>query len=241
MVNYGLAPAAPHPALTPVPDASHTRNRLKSPPDSRCLAGTRKKVLERIRPWALDGMFKEALDHPLHYWANGRPISTSKHVLWLCGPVGCGKSAISQTLAEEFEEEGLLLGSFFCFRGSGDRSRIAGLLVTLASQMADAIPETCPLVEDALRGSFGLHAASPKTKFHRLICKPLRAVILAAAVVEKSGNNGLGKRPRSAIAPRGPFLAIIDGFDECDNRDKAAGLIDEIFDFFERSPSDSSV
>ncbi|TEB09417.1 hypothetical protein FA13DRAFT_1107779 [Coprinellus micaceus] len=46
------------------------------------------------------------------------------HILWIYGYAGCGKSAISQAVAEQLAQDGRLAASFFFFRGSGDRSRI---------------------------------------------------------------------------------------------------------------------
>lgn len=237
-VVYQSSAPGVHPALIPIPDASHTRNRRVSPPDSSCLPGTRQMVRDRIRSWALDEDFgdSQTLEDTEGCGDELTPIPRCRHVLWLCGPVGSGKSAISQAVAEEFEDRGLLLGSFFFFRGSGDRSRIARLLVTLARQMADAIPETRPLVEAAVRASFGLHAASPKIQFRRLICQPLQAVLPTTPAAGTSGDDTLGKRPRCSSAPKGPFLCILDGIDECNDRDEVRELIDDILHFFEQNP-----
>ncbi|RXW12887.1 hypothetical protein EST38_g12966 [Candolleomyces aberdarensis] len=38
--------------LNPIPDASHTRDRKTSPPDSVCFPGTREKVITEITTWA---------------------------------------------------------------------------------------------------------------------------------------------------------------------------------------------
>ncbi|KAJ3526734.1 hypothetical protein NMY22_g10052 [Coprinellus aureogranulatus] len=254
--NHNWSSALP-PSLQPVPDASHTRNRRKSPPDSSCLPGTRQNVLERIRAWTADetgawwqedewqaqektrraragfmkrvwGVEEDELGEERD--ANGPAVLRgAKCILWLCGPVGSGKSAISQAVAVEFNDKGLLLGSFFFFRGSGGRSTIRGVAVTLARQMADAIPETLPLVEAALR-SYGLQEASPEVQFQRLIFHPLETVFGSTEA------RGVSDGRCDCSNPRPPFLAILDGLDECDDRDEVAALIDYIIDFFRQYP-----
>ncbi|TEB32560.1 hypothetical protein FA13DRAFT_1604364, partial [Coprinellus micaceus] len=132
--------------------ASHTRNRRTSPPDSSCLPGTRKIVLEKITAWVEDA---------------------TQHVLWLCGPVGCGKSAIAQTVAEELDRQARLAASFFFFRGSPIRSRMSNFVVTLASQMAIAIPSTKEYVDAALASQAGgIQGSSVSMQVQRLVLRP---------------------------------------------------------------------
>jgi hypothetical protein len=38
--------------LNPIPDASHTRNRKRSPPDSECFPGTREEPICEVIVWA---------------------------------------------------------------------------------------------------------------------------------------------------------------------------------------------
>ncbi|TEB27884.1 hypothetical protein FA13DRAFT_1816105 [Coprinellus micaceus] len=186
--------------LLPILDASHTRNRRTSPPDSNCLPGTQQKVLEDIRAWVEDDNVTEA-----------------NHIFWLCGPVGCGKSAISQAVSEEFDAKGRLVGSFFFFRGSGDRSRISRMAVTLAAQMAEALPKTAPLVEATLAKPFGLQGASITAQFQQLIWSPLRAVFFC-------------------WWRKGPFLVVIDGLDECEDHESVEEFTAQLLDFFKQNP-----
>ncbi|KAF5331825.1 hypothetical protein D9611_008927 [Ephemerocybe angulata] len=72
--------------LNPIPDASYTRNRKTSPPDSSCLPGTRQDVLKKVTSWADSSLLGR----------NNRPV------MWLYGYVGCGKPAIAQDVAEHY-------------------------------------------------------------------------------------------------------------------------------------------
>jgi hypothetical protein len=141
---------------------------------------------------------------------------TEKHVVWLCGPVGCGKSAIAQIVAKQAEEEGLLAASFFFFRGMGDRSRIARLADTLACQMAEAAPIMAHYIRDALSKPFALQGASIETQFERLVYDPLRA--------------GIGTDAKR------PFLIVLYGLDECEDRDEVAEFIDHMLGAFDENP-----
>ena len=118
------------PLLDPILDASHARNRRISPPNSVCFPGTRKGVLKNVRSWV-----------------EGSLLLNNPHSMWVYGYAGCGKSAITQEIADYFARKGRLAASFFFFRGAGDRSRIVRFAATLASQIAEAIPATAPLIE----------------------------------------------------------------------------------------------
>jgi hypothetical protein len=78
---------------------------------SRCLPDTRTDLLEQIFNWAAD------------------PVG--KHIFWLCGKAGTGKSTISRTVAQKLDDDGLLGASFFFKRGRADRSH-AKLLFPLS-------------------------------------------------------------------------------------------------------------
>ncbi|KAJ2913602.1 hypothetical protein MD484_g6816, partial [Candolleomyces efflorescens] len=73
--------------LDPILDASHTRDRARSPPNSACFPGTRIDVIKAIVAWA-DSML---------LW--------NTHVLWLYGFVGCGKSAIALATCVQIKRE----------------------------------------------------------------------------------------------------------------------------------------
>lgn len=156
--------------LNPVPDASHTRNRKLSPPDSRCFPGTRKKVLKEI-----------------HSWIDSTLLLNRLHVMWIFGYAGCGKSAIAQAICDHYAGQGRLVGAFFFFRGAGGRSNISQFATTIASQVAAAIPATAPLIEAAIRANPGLLSTTTTSlsdQFDQLVYQPIyKAVGLAAILI----------------------------------------------------------
>ncbi|KAJ3530598.1 hypothetical protein NMY22_g8505 [Coprinellus aureogranulatus] len=151
-------------------------------------------------------------------WAETSVHDAVPHIMWIFGYTGCGKSAIAQAVAEDYGQQGLLVACFFFFRGSGDRSGVSRFATTIASQMVTAIPATKPLVEAAVADHPWLlsHAtASLGHQFSYLVYNPLRTV--------------------SHTLP-GPVLIIIDGFDECGDREEASRFIEDMISFFRRFP-----
>ncbi|KAJ2913605.1 hypothetical protein MD484_g6819, partial [Candolleomyces efflorescens] len=142
--------------LSPILEASHTRDRVKSPPNSACFPGTRVEVIKTIMAWADSVLL----------W--------NTHVLWLYGFVGCGKSAIALAVALVFEERKRLVASFFFFRNTGDRSKMTRFATTLAFQLASTIPEAAPFIKKAIteEGVLGLSLVS---QLRRLVFEPFKA------------------------------------------------------------------
>ena len=80
------------------------------------MKGTRRDVLFQLEQWSRD--------------------QQDKHVFWLNGLAGTGKSTIAQTFAEMCFADGKLGASFFCSRDFDDRSNLRSILPTLAFQLA---------------------------------------------------------------------------------------------------------
>ncbi|RXW23752.1 hypothetical protein EST38_g2102 [Candolleomyces aberdarensis] len=191
--------------LQPIPDASHTRDREISPPNSACFPGTRIDVIRTIVAWADSTLL----------W--------NTHVLWLYGFVGCGKSAIALAIALKFERRNRLVGSFFFFRNTGDRSKMTRFAVTLACQLAAAIPEAAPFIKKAVTEEPGLLGSSLVAQLRRLVYEPFKAAAKRARLLK-------------TFLLKGPFLIVIDGLDECEDRKDVEAFIDDMLDFFKKNP-----
>ncbi|ESK89165.1 nwd2 [Moniliophthora roreri MCA 2997] len=153
--------------------ASHNSEVRYPPP--KCHPDTRQGVLEMIHKWVYSTS-----------WWDG--------ILWLYGPVGAGKSAIAQTIAETGQREGFLVSSFFFSRGDPKRSNPKSLFLTIAHALAVSIPELRPSIEQALRSNPTILRASLEEQFEKLIFEPCKSL---------------------AELLRFPWLIIIDGLDEC--------------------------
>ncbi|KAJ2921591.1 hypothetical protein H1R20_g15499, partial [Candolleomyces eurysporus] len=191
--------------LKPILDASHTRDRETAPPNSACLPGTRIDIIDMIVPWADSTLL----------W--------NTHVLWLHGYVGCGKSAIALEIALIFEERKRLVGSFFFFRNTGDRSRMVRFATTLACQLAAAIPEAAPFIEKALHTKPGLLQSNLAAQLRHLVYEPFKAAAWSGRLLWTT-------------LLKGPFLIVIDGLDECEDRQDVGAFIDDMLDFFGKNP-----
>ncbi|KAJ2928518.1 hypothetical protein H1R20_g8604, partial [Candolleomyces eurysporus] len=109
---------------------------------------------------------------------------------------------------------------------------MAKFAVTLASQMAAVIPETVPFVEAALSSQPGLlepGTLSLEVQLQYLVFEPFKAVISSASPLSSS----YGTRVPTPL----PFLIVIDGLDECEDKEGMEAFIDSILVFFAANPT----
>lgn len=145
---------------------------------ARCLPGTRVELLELITNWATD--------------------FSGERIFWLCGKAGTGKSTIARTVAQKFDEGGLLGASFFFKRGRADRSHANLLFPTIARQLADMFPEICQTIASVLDQDSLLCDKHLRPQFDKLLLQPLQHL------------------SHSGISSASVVL-VIDALDECDS------------------------
>jgi hypothetical protein len=220
--------------LQPIVDASHTRDRKRSPPDSHFFCGTRPGVITNVNDWTRKKI--TSVSEP--------------HVRWMYGYVGSGKSSISQEVCDTSVREDRPVISFFFFRNAGDRSRIWRLATTLASQMAVAIPETEPIIQAAVQANPALLSPdeggiSLRARMQQLIYAPFKVALQRQTQVGtlawmKSIFNApftaIERETRDRGLARGRLLIVLDGLDECENKDEIQELIDGMLLFFDENP-----
>ncbi|KAJ3489794.1 hypothetical protein NLG97_g5926 [Lecanicillium saksenae] len=156
---------------------------------ARCLEGTRKQVNDRIISWV---DVDKAADH----------------LFWLNGPAGIGKSTVSRTIAGIFAAQHRLAASFFFSRSRQGKNELSHFFPTLASQVADHIPEYKSHLREALRDvtNEALLSKSPYMQFELRFTK----------VFEHPSLRGL------VLAPQ---LIIIDALDEFSQQDRIGELL----------------
>ncbi|KAF9260218.1 hypothetical protein L218DRAFT_962835 [Marasmius fiardii PR-910] len=152
-------------------------------PQPKCLPGTREKILQELRTWAEDS-------------------HTIPGVYWLRGSAGIGKSAIAQTISEEFEKTGRLAASFFFSRHQPKRNLSNYLFPAIAYQLTSSVPELREPIANVIRSDPDVLQHSLELQFARLIAEPCRGLV-------------------GDIEDRGPLpsLVVIDGLDECIDND----------------------
>lgn len=138
--------------------------------------------------------------------------SSDRPICWLNGPAGTGKSAISQTIAERCSANGRLAASFFFFRGAGERSRITDFIPTLAYQLSVSIPATKPFIQRVLQGDPLIIRQALNAQFTQLMIEP---ILLARNL-----------NPAYTC----PMVVVIDGLDECDDKELMAEFVEIITD-----------
>ena len=124
--------------------------------------------------------------------------NSRERIFLLNGPVGVGKTAITQTIAERCKDT-QLAASFFFQRNTSDRGVADRLFLTLAWQLAMSVPKIRPYLESTLKAERSIHAKSIDVQFD----------LLFVQVFEKLLRDKPDLRPQR-------FLVIIDAVDECD-------------------------
>ena len=164
--------------LKPIKDASHKRNRQLAPPDSLCLPGTRLRLFEEIHSWVKNEIVVKANPMP-NPGSDSQRDGDSVHICWLYGFVGCGKSAIAQSIAEDYARKSRLAASFFFFRNAGDRSSIDRFPATLAHQISSSAPGAKALIEQAIMDDQALKepTCSLEYQLEGLVYGPLLAAL----------------------------------------------------------------
>jgi hypothetical protein len=132
------------------------------------------------------------------------------------GFTGSGKSAISLEIATNIRNSGRLLASYFLFRNAGERSMMKRFA---------AVPAAAEFINATLSAQLGLLAGgvSLATQLEQLVYQPFRAVVKRGLFVK--------------TLAKGPFLKVVDGLDEREDKRGAAEFITIILDFFKRHPS----
>ena len=156
-----------------------------------CMRGTRKDVLSQLESWL-----------------NGEQ---EKHVYWLNGLAGTGKSTIAQTFAETSFADGKLGASFFCSRDFDDRSNLRKIFPTLAFQLAHRYP---PFREELLP----VLTANPDVG-QETLCSQMEKLIVGPLKTAHT-----------------PTLIIIDALDECKDEEPASAILSILSRYVDQIP-----
>ncbi|KAJ7080324.1 hypothetical protein C8R44DRAFT_722765 [Mycena epipterygia] len=141
--------------------------------DPICHPGTCTKILQDLAFWSLDNVVEP--------------------MLWLHGLAGVGKSAIAQMFSVNCDNQGRLGASFFFKRGHPKRGTWDGLIMTIAYQLARAVPEFSLPLQQAIEDDKLVVGRSISIQFDRLLVQPFRHL------------RDLPLKP----------IVILDGLDEC--------------------------
>jgi len=120
----------------------------------------------------------------------------SSNVYWLNGHLGTGKTSIAHSFSKCLDAEKMLGASFFCSRAS---FRDAGRIVpTIASMLARSHPTFRSSLRKALDEDPDVANLNfPSEQFKSLIIEPMKPIV-----------------------DTGVIIIVIDGIDECSEREK---------------------
>ncbi|PTB72126.1 hypothetical protein M440DRAFT_1099538 [Trichoderma longibrachiatum ATCC 18648] len=161
----------------------HGRSRME------CLPQTRVQLLNDICEWLDD------FD------------SSQKHLYWLQGKAGTGKSTIACTIVSRMAKRKRIVANFFFKRGEGDRARLKRFFTTLSAQLVRKLPGFATAVKDALESEPSLPEQDPRIQFKKLIQEPLQ---------------------KHNLGPHKAIVVVVDALDECDSKEDLANLVQQL-------------
>ncbi|KAL7792882.1 hypothetical protein V8C43DRAFT_322220 [Trichoderma afarasin] len=153
---------------------------------SECLPQTREEILKDICDWIDDS------------------TSSQKHLYWLQGKAGTGKSTIARTIVSRMARQNRIAANFFFKRGEGDRAKVKRFFTTLTAQLVRQWPSFAKAVQDTLESDPSLPEQDPKIQFQKFIQEPIRKQ----------------KHKKFKV-----IIIIIDAHDECDSSEDLTSLV----------------
>jgi hypothetical protein len=128
------------------------------------------------------------------------------------GTAGIGKSALAQSVAEAFADASCLGATFF-FSRPGKLDDPDAFIPTLAYQLATKNPLYMRITAYRLEHDPLILSMDRSTQFRKLILEPFESIVAA-----------------ESSSPRTPMLIVLDGLDECRDKEAQCELIRLISD-----------
>ena len=144
-----------------------------------CMKGTRRGLLFQLEQWSRN--------------------KQDKHVFWLNGLAGTGKSTIAQTFAEMCFADGKLGASFFCSRDFNERSNLRSIFPTLAFQLAHRYPHFRQELLPVLTDNPDVGRETLYSQMEKLIVGPFQATKIHTLIVIDALDECQDKEPASAL------------------------------------------
>ncbi|KIM86662.1 hypothetical protein PILCRDRAFT_64736, partial [Piloderma croceum F 1598] len=143
---------------------------------SVCLPGTRVNVLNLVTDWLING-------------------TGNQNILWLQGVAGSGKSCLSTTLANLFEETNRL-GAFLFFNRNVAEQSDPGLVIrTLAFKLAIFDQRIGNAISAVVENHSAIVDSDIYFQFNKLLVEPISSL--------------------GSLQSEGPIVIVLDALDEC--------------------------
>ena len=117
----------------------------------------------------------------------------------MAGLPGTGKSAISQTVAEWCDTNGLLVASYFCSPGADKDGNLRLLFPILATQLAQKHPGIRSALVSLLLSDDEVVYESASSQMEKLIMYPLQSVDIPVVIIIDGLDEWIDNRSQSAI------------------------------------------
>ncbi|TFK60255.1 hypothetical protein BDN72DRAFT_965782 [Pluteus cervinus] len=216
--SHGNSTVSSHNRTTYNGSTHHTYNTLITPPApagrppidilrEQVCAGAAFDSAERGDPPRCHPETRTAVLSSGRQWVDA--LNTLCFFMWITGWAGVGKSAILQTLAEEYQEKMRLAASFFFFQASHNRNTISGFVATIAEQLMNSVPGAAEIILHEIAKNPNIFVnKSFRSQWQTLIINTLRHPTV----------------PR----PMAPMLIVIDGVDEIASHKEQRILLETI-------------
>ncbi|KAF5344566.1 hypothetical protein D9756_003576 [Leucocoprinus leucothites] len=176
----------------------------------KCVPGAMLDSADREYPPRCNPDTRRRLRDRIVTWGTVENLGRDWGMLWLSGSAGVGKSAVAQTVAEEFQTRGRLGAAFF-FSRPNHLDDPDTVIPTLVYQLAVNHSQYKQILIRRLTDDPLILDKSRKTQFRELIVVPFH--ILAT---------------QHEDTVREPLLIVIDGLDECCDRAAQRELVELI-------------
>ena len=144
-----------------------------------CLPGTRESVLNWMMQWVKNPQ--------------------ERHVFWLNGLAGTGKSTITQTFSGMVAEAGALGASFFCSRDYLNRRELKTIFPTLAYQLACRYPAFRKRIIQVVKRDPTVARNSLISQLKDLIVDPLSSTNISCVIIVDALDECVDDQPASAL------------------------------------------
>ena len=122
-----------------------------------------------------------------------------RHVFWLNGLAGTGKSTIAQTFSEMSAEAGTLGASFFCSRNYLHRKVLKNIFPTLAYQLACRYPAFRNKIIRVIKQDPSVARNSLISQLKDLIVDPISSTNISCVIVVDALDECVDDQPASAL------------------------------------------
>ncbi|KAF9067617.1 hypothetical protein BDP27DRAFT_899473 [Rhodocollybia butyracea] len=172
-----------------------------------------------LRPVCLPGTRQEIRDSITHSLTTPPDVNLKDpgNLMWLSGVAGAGKSTISTSISQYFQELGRLGAFLFFNRADKLQSDPADVIRTIAFQLARSNIHIASAICTAIDNDPASIDSPIQTQFQKLLLDPLQ---IAA----------------SQNQIHGPIIVILDALDECGTAESRRSLVSLISDDFPKLP-----